>query len=258
VDVTKPGQEKTLNFSSYQWPWCGTTPGPYTPGGTMGTFAPLFHGTTQIIPWVDPTEANHAIKVCANAKNEIKEGNSANNCITKLWGMLLDVDLIPSAHLAAWRNGSGVIDQYAQENSPSGAYIKLSDGSLEMVPQQVSQGWIAGYWGAFYTRSDTGSAEVAAVKLPAKTHLVARVGLSPNAQGSDGVTFKVGLKDLSDVTNYLPGKKMTTPGVFEDWDVDLSSYEGQTVYFILRVEAGNSPANDYAIWKVARLVQISD
>ncbi|MCX6007577.1 MAG: hypothetical protein NTZ34_10040, partial [Chloroflexi bacterium] len=77
-----------------------------------------------------------------------------------------------------------------------------------------------------------------------------------NATGSDGVTFKLGLRDLSDTMNFLPGKKMTVPGKFEAWDIDLSDYEGQTVLFVLRVEAGPSAVNDFAVWKQARLVQI--
>ena len=48
---------------------------------------------------------------------------------------------------------------------------------------------------------------------------------------------------------------MTVPGQFETWDIDLSDYEGQKVYFILRVEAGASAVNDFAVWKQAELVQ---
>ena len=55
--------------------------------------------------------------------------------------------------------------------------------------------------------------------------------------------------------NFLPGKTMTVPGQFEDWDIDLSDYAGQKVFFVLRVEAGASAVNDFAVWKQARLVQ---
>jgi len=51
---------------------------------------------------------------------------------------------------------------------------------------------------------------------------------------------------------------MTAPGVFEDWVVDLSDQQGAFGYFLLQVDAGNSYTNDYAVWKEARLAQVSD
>lgn len=263
-DVMKPGQERTLVFSSYQWPDCGQTGGgtsnnPSTRSryGELHTVSRTGPSTGGPSGYVDPSILNHTVKVCADGKNEVKEGNKSNNCILKIWGILFDYDMLPLAHLAAWKNSSGDVPQFGAENSNSGAYIKLSDGGVEMVPEQVPQGWIQGYWGAFSVNPELKTAETAAIQLPAKTHLIMRVGLANNATGSDGVTFKVGLKDISDVTNFLPGKKMTVPGQFEDWDIDLSDYEGQKVLIILRVEAGATPTNDFAIWKQARLLQVS-
>lgn len=259
-DVMKPGEERTLNFSSYQWPECGQSPSPG--GGGQHNMGPLTMLAPTSTPagyagYIDPGILNHVVKVCADGKNELKEGNKNNNCITKLWGILLDYDLLPLAHLAMWKNSSGELPAFGTETSTAGAYIKLGDGSLEMVPEQVPQGWIQGYWGAFSVNPELKTAQTAYIKLPTRTHLVMKVGLAANAQGSDGVVFKVGLKDMTDITNFLPGKKMTVPGQFEDWDIDLSDYEGQKVLIILRVEAGASPANDFAIWKQARLMQIS-
>ena len=158
---------------------------------------------------------NHQVKVCADAKNEANESNKTNNCMLKIWGILVDYDLLPLAHLAGWKNGSGEVPDFGNESSQSGAYIKMGDGGLEMVPEQVPQGWVQGYWGAFYTDPDTRTAQTAYIKIPAKLHFVATVGLAQNATGSDGVTFKLGLKDMSDTMNFLPGKKMTVPGQFE-------------------------------------------
>jgi hypothetical protein len=256
-DVMKPGQERTLVFSSYQWPDCGQTPG--GAGGRTGQWG-TYHslaGQYGVTGYVDPGILNHVVKICADGKNDTKEGNKNNNCLIKLWGILFDYNILPLAHLATWRNSAGEMPAFGAETSTTGAYIKLGDGSLEMVPQQVPQGWVQGYWGIFSVDSEMKTAQTAAIKLPAKTHLICRVGLASNAQGSDGVTFKVGMKDLTDMTNFLPGKKMTVPGQFEDWDLDLSDYEGQKVLIILRVEAGASPTNDFAIWKQARLMQVS-
>ena len=257
-DVMQPGQERTLVFSSYQWPDCGQSSGGSTGrSGQWGTVQRYSAPSAGAYGYVDPSVLNHVIKVCADGKNEIKEGNKTNNCLIKIFGILFDYDMLPLAHLAMWKNSMGEVPAFGTEGSTQGAYIKLGDGGVEMVPDQVPQGWIQGYWGAFSVSPEFKTAQTAAIKLPAKTHLLMRVGLANNAQGSDGVTFKVGLKDLSDTTNFLPGKKMTVPGQFEDWDIDLSDYEGQKVLIILRVEAGASPANDFAIWKQAKLQQVS-
>ena len=263
VDVLKPGEERGLLFSSYKWPWCGTE----TPGGGGGAFHQGF-GTTVahfqnpggggggIVDW---SLLNHTVKVCADGKGELTtESNKTNNCMVKIWGELVDYDLLPLAHLAGWRTSAGEMPDFGSEDSVHGAYIKLGDGSLEMVPEHVPQGWIQGTWGVFGTDQDLHIPVTAAVVIPARLHLLARVGLAPNATGSDGVTFKVGLKDLSDTVNWVATKKMTTPGVFEDWDVNLSDYQNQKGYFILRVEAGPLGVNDFAIWKQGKLLQISD
>lgn len=256
-DVMKPGQERTLVFSSYQWPDCGQSPASSGEGRQQyGTLVRAPTGTT-IAGYMDASVLNHQVKVCADGKNEVKESNKNNNCLMKIWGILFDYDLLPVAHLATWKNSAGEMPAFGSESSTTGAYIKLGDGGLEMVPQQVPQGWIQGYWGIFSVDPELKTPLTAAIMLPPKTHLKLRVGLASHAQGSDGVTFKVGLRDLSDTTNFLPGKKMTVPGQFEDWDIDLSDYEGQKVLIVLRVEAGTTATNDFAIWKQARLLQIS-
>ncbi|MCX5997755.1 MAG: hypothetical protein NTV42_09185, partial [Chloroflexi bacterium] len=261
VDKLRPGEERGLVFSSYQWPWCGQSPaggsggGTYHQGyGTMVSAGP--GGGGGVVDW---SLLNHTVKVCADGKGDLTtEINKSNNCLVKLWGMLVNYDLLPLAHLAGWRNSAGEMPDFGAESSLHGAYIKMSDGGLEMVPEQVPQGWIQGTWGVFGTDQDLRVPVTAAVKIPARLHLLARVGLATNATGSDGVTFKVGLKDLSDTVNWIATKKMTTPGIFEDWDVNMSDYEGQKGFFILRVEAGPSAVNDFAIWKQAVIQQISD
>lgn len=263
ADVLKPGQERGMSFSSYQWPWCGQDtgggggPAMSTQGHTFSAMVPAHQtaggGAPNVVDW---NLMNHQVKVCADARNEATESNKMNNCMLKLFGTLVDYDLLPLAHLATWKNGSGGVPAFGNEVSTYGAYIKMGDGGLEMVPEPVPQGWIQGYWGAFYMDTDTRTAQVAAIKIPPKLHFVANVGLASNATGSDGATFKFGVRDLSDTMNFLPGKKMTVPGQFEAWDIDLKDYEGQTVFFVLRAEAGASPVNDFAVWKSAHLVQI--
>jgi hypothetical protein len=201
--------------------------------------------------------------VCADVKNEAVESNEANNCKVSLLGILWDYDMLAVSNLATWRNSDGDFPEPGSENNVNGAHFKIPNfdmeiaPQLETIPQQVPQGWMQGTWGYFYA-DEFGSPRTAAVKVPAKLHFVARIGLARTATGSDGVTYKFGLKDLNDTVTWISSKKATAPGAFEDWDINLSQYEGQKYYFILRVEAGASPVNDFAIWNKARLIQVND
>jgi len=246
VDVLKPGQEKVLTFSSYQWPYSADTGGvsSWNPDADM-----IF----------DPSLQNHTVKVCADAKNEAAESDDANNCMYKIWGNLWDYDLLAISHLPNYYNSWDKIGymEGLNESDKKGAHIKMSDGSLEMVPESKPQGFIRGKWGVFYT-DIYGVTRMYPIKVPPKLQFKARVGLSNYAQGSDGVTFKLGFLDSMDTLRFLGEKKMTAPGVFEDWTVDLSDQQGTYGYFLLQVDAGNSPTNDFAIWKEARLAQVSD
>ncbi|MHB8084777.1 MAG: hypothetical protein ACYDHZ_03035, partial [Dehalococcoidia bacterium] len=261
VDIMKPGQERSLSFSSYQWVACGTNAA--ASSSASGGFSPnVAAHFQQAGPSSNNGYAvftlNHEVKICANSKDPITEGDTTNNCLIRLFGPLMNYNLLPLAHLASWRNSAGDVPEFGSESNPKGGFIKLGDGGLEVIPEQVPQGWTQGYWGFFFTDSETRTPGIAALQVPPKTHFIATVGLSPNAVGSDGVTFKLGMKDLSDTVNFLPGKQMTIPGQFENWDINLNDYAGQKVFFILRVEAGSKGINDFAIWKDARLVQVND
>jgi len=247
VDALKPGQEKTLTFSSYQWPYGANSGDSLTAGANVNPAG-----------YIDPSQQNYKVKVCADAKSEAGETVESNNCMVKLWGLLVDYDMLATAHLATWRNSAAEMPDFGNETSTQGAHFKVGDGELEVVPQQVPQGWIQGTWGYFYTDKDFGNPRMAAIKIPANMHFVARVGLAKSATGSDGVTFKFGLKDLNDNLTFIGSKKMAVPDVYEDWDIILSQYEGQRAFFVLRAEAGASPVNDFAIWKTARIIQVSD
>jgi hypothetical protein len=246
VDVLKPGQEKVLVFSSYEWPY-----GPDS--GGVSSWNP----DVDVI--YDPSIMNHTVKVCADSKDQSAETNENNNCIFKIWGNLWNYDLLAISHLPTYYNSWDRLDRLEglTEGDKKGARIKLSDGSLEMVPEAKPQGFIRGKWGVFYT-DIYGVTRTYPIKIPPKLHFKTRVGLSNYASGSDGVTFKVGFLDSMDTLRWLGEKKMTVPGKFEDWDVDLSDQEGTFGYLLLQVDAGTSFVNDYAIWKDARLIQVSD
>jgi hypothetical protein len=244
VDVLKPGQEKTLTFSSYDWPYKEDQGRGWIPEAGMAYY--------------DPGILNHTVKVCADARNEAREADENNNCRYKIWGMLWDWDMLAISHLVYYYNSWDKLDpmEGLNESDTKGAHIKMSDGGLEMVPESKPQGFIRGKWGEPYTFAD--GTTLFRIAIPVKTKFKAVVGLSRSAQGSDGVTFKLGFLDSTDTLRWLGSKKMTVPGQFEDWVVDLTDQQGSYGYFLLQVDAGNSFTNDFAIWKQARMVQEND
>ena len=251
VDVLKPGQEKILSFTNYEWPY----------GKNSGV------RETQIAVnpagYIDLRLQNNKVQVCIDANGEAGKAVETNNCRVTILGILWDYDLLPVSNLATWRNSDGDYPEPGSEGNVNGAHFKVANADLETVPQletipqQVPQGWMQGIWGYFYA-DEFGSRRTVAIKIPPKLHFVGKVGLARNAIGGDGVTFKFGLKDLNDTVTWIDSKKVTAPGNLEDWDINLGSYEGQKCYFILRVDAGASPVNDFAIWNQARLLQVND
>lgn len=280
VDVLKPGEERGAQFSSYQWPWCqgGSSPagGGGGPTGTVqgGGYA---NGATALVmvhqqgpssdsggSYMDFSTMNHMVKACADAENQASEANKNNNCTSKIYGILFKYDLLPQSHMARWVGNLGPVDYFTSEGSTTGAHFPLTNGALEMIPPRVPNGWIQGYFGYFYTAPggtlggvDTGptATPILPIKIPPKTKFIARVGLASNATGTDGVTFKFGIKGLDDVTNFIGTKIITQPGASESWVIDLKDYEGQVGYFILRADAGASAEKDFAVWSEGRLEQ---
>jgi len=266
VDKLRPGEERTLQFSSYQWPWCGSGA---PQGGGDGPRGYLMNSHVAGTPseggggYMDFSSMNHIIKACADGKNEATEADKNNNCMSKIYGILFKYDLLPQAHQATWLTNTGPAEYYTTEGTTTGAHFKLYDGSLETIPPRSSNSWIQGYFGYFYLAErslgqvDVGptATPILPILIPPKLKFISRVGLAQNATGTDGVTFKLGLKGLNDVTNFVASKTMTKPGVYEDWVVDLKDYEGQVAYFILRTEAGAGPDKDFAVWKEGRLEQ---
>ena len=250
VDVLKPGEERSITFTNYQWQFDKPI---------NDTRARVQSEGYILLPL-----SNNKVEVVADGDQQCVEMVETNNSKSTLVGIMYDSDLLRVSNLAQWKNSNGVIPEAGTENTPAGAHFQIPNSDMEVtpqletIPQQIAQGWMQGTFGYFYAIEEYGAPDIAAIQIPAKLHFVARVGLSKNAAGSDGVTFRFGIKDLNDTITWISSKTITTPGVFEDWDINMSQYEGQKYYFLLRVDAGASAAYDYAIWNKARLMQVND
>jgi len=165
-----------------------------------------------------------------------------NSAVTLVVAKPTAVDLVDAAANAAWRGGSGPLSFPGSDTDDRGFVLvrkdaTLSDGStatvLETHPQWIANGFIIGTY-----------------KLPqpiiAGDHLRVSVGLLAGA-GAGDVRFR----------GYLGGTQVLDKSVaYSDGviplDVDVSRLKGATMVEI-RVDAGPSAAQDWAIWKDLRV-----
>jgi hypothetical protein len=158
-------------------------------------------------------------------------------------------DFVDNAMSAAWKNGAftdlgfGIVqdDGFARYHTNQ----MLDDGNiypkvLETHPQWVSNGSIQGMYPM--------------MTVPAGTKFIAKVGFLNGATGTDGVLFRLTWKESgSPVTVSLGGKSVTYGGALDSFEVDLSPYAGKTGQFGLKVEAGVSSGQDWAVWAEAKI-----
>jgi hypothetical protein len=118
--------------------------------------------------------------------------------------------------------------------------VKLSDGNtytrvLETHPQWVDNGWISGKYSGVY--------------VPPGAKLRIKVGLI-NGANAGNVIFNIGkLGDPATInTNvfYAGGVKVL--------ESDLSAYAGQTIDFVMNVNANGSSGQDWAAWAEAKII----
>ncbi|MEW6231986.1 MAG: hypothetical protein AB1566_06680 [Chloroflexota bacterium] len=169
---------------------------------------------------------------------------------TKMPRVILDfIELAPKA---VWRSGAGTLPWPGAENDSRGFAryqnnALLEDGRsyarvLETHPQWVQGGWIEG--------------EYPSVTLPAQSRLTGKAGFLGGATGTDGVYFAVYFERPGEEFRgtRLVYLRATYDGRLDGIDADLSRFAGQRGKFYLRVDAGPSSGQDWAIWLDARIV----
>jgi hypothetical protein len=219
VESLKAGEEKTLPFTNYDW-------------------------------------EGHTITVCADGKKQVSEAGEDNNCYVPAFGFSFNYDISQMVSRAAWRGSAGRV-KYGESDKVTGYAVKLTevvagDGQtyrnvIETVPPNSSFGWLEGYFGDWQEQWQMGG-YMLPLQLPHNARFTARVGLSQEAEGSDGVTFLFGIQEENGAVNWWPGVKAYYGGELQGLDIDLSSYGGKKVMAVLRVEAGAGPDNNRALW----------
>jgi beta-lactam-binding protein with PASTA domain len=165
-----------------------------------------------------------------------------NSAVTLTVATPTKVNLVDAAEDAAWRSGAGTLPFPGSDIDPRGFVLvrnaaTLSDGStatvLETHPQWIANGFIIGTY-----------------KLPeqiiAGDHLRVSLSLLTGA-GAGDVRFRAYVGG-----NAVLDKSVTYNQGVIPLDVDVSAAKGATMVEI-RVDAGSSAAQDWAVWKDLRV-----
>jgi hypothetical protein len=244
VEPLAAGEERVESFSNYAF-----LTGGYSVGAGQSAQTPAFD-----------------VKVCADAENAAAESNENNNCLDEILGEpQILYDFVKSAHLATWRSGAGELEWPMVSSETKGAafvnsYSALEDGAthgdaLATYPQHTNHGVIQGVFGEMHQENIGQLSQLTEVTIPAKAKFTAKVGFVKDAEAPEGATVSFGIQDPSGSIVFLSTKDIHYDGALDTIEADLSSYAGQKVFFVLRVEAKGSGDNAWVIWVEPEVVQ---
>lgn len=144
--------------------------------------------------------------------------------------------------LAKWRSAAGILPAPGSANDNRGFVRFLKEGKicpntkaanlLQTHPQWISNGWITG----IYPR----------MKLGKNVKFKSVGALLNGASGSDGVVMEVFVLDKARQTRII--RKRINCNGYKSLEADLSKWAGKTVSILLRVNAGKTSAQDWAVW----------
>jgi hypothetical protein len=157
-------------------------------------------------------------------------------------------DFISEARQARWQNDLGKTLPFPGSDSDSRGFVriisvKLENGRsysnvLQTHPRWANNGGIEGHY---------------RLTIPEKASFEAEVGFVQGATGSDGVIFEICWKEGNREVSLKQLRKRYTRRL-RSLSVDLSNYAGHSGMLILRVKAGPSSGQDWAVWKSARII----
>ena len=249
VEPLAAGQELTTKFSNYSWNFS------FTPADNQ----PAAESSTLSTP--GPSKGYH-VELRADSDDAVDESNETNNCGSQIWGLKFTYDFVEKAAKATWKSSNGELEWVAAPDSKKGAAfvgkVMLEDGgvylnTLSTYPEQVSQGWIQGKYGEFYSEYQV--AQTRALELPEKAKFIAKVGFNRRASATDGVAVALGYIGVDDKLVFFEKMDVYYDGALDVYEIDLSDLGGEEVFFILRVEAKNSWEQDWLVWAEAKIVQ---
>jgi len=144
---------------------------------------------------------------------------------------------------AQWRTAAGVISCNNISSDPRGSTLALALAPLErgqeneaglwVRPDQNQNGFIVGEY-PNYT-------------IQANDHFVTEIGCLQNSTGCD-ISFQVDIQPEGGSSTNLGVWNETYDGKTTIVDINLTSFAGQTVHFLLRILANGQPAQANGLW----------
>jgi hypothetical protein len=162
-------------------------------------------------------------------------------------------DLIAAAELAHWTNVAGSIPWSTSDVDPRGFVmhrpnVRMEDGnvyvhSLETHPEMVPGGIISGAYTDIHASGYI---------VQPQDVFDAVFGFMENAPAGDA-TFRVMIRPDNGPNEWIGEVTDTYDGKLKEMVISLAPWAGQHADFILRVDAGPSPDQDWATWVVAQI-----
>jgi len=200
------------------------------------------------------------IKICANGDKACPESSGDNNCFEHNYGLLTSIDLVRYAATAQWQSSSADLKWPIPRDTKDG-WVSLSGAQVDtnlnytdaisICPPLVQNGWIQGTFGSTLAGHP---AVLQPFTIHHKCKFSARVGLTSETPVPASVKFLFGIDKGGEIT-YFPPLISTSKGRLDPCEVDLSSFAGQQVRFVLRVESAEPLQQGCAAWIKPVIIQ---
>jgi hypothetical protein len=233
----KPGEEKTIVFNKFTWPYQIEKEFVYDPH-------------QKLIQYVT--------KVCVDTENDVPETDESNNCHIIIMGSKFKYDFVEYAHLAPWSNSEGTLTFPTPAGNFMGAVFTESGATMEdgrshsnilaTYPQPVPGGYISGRYAEFYTEKDSRAQYSRPIEIPVLCRFTAAVGFKKDASPAAKAKFTFSVIDDAGTSVLSREIIATNDGKLDNFDVDLSGLAGDKRSFVLRVDSLGEPGEDQALW----------
>jgi hypothetical protein len=240
----KPGEEKTIVFNKFTWPYQIEKEFVYDPRQKLLQFE---------------------TKVCVDTENDVAETDESNNCYTIVLGSKFKYDFAENAHLAPWSNTAGTFTFPTPVGNFMGSVFteagmtlednKTHSSILATYPQPVANGYISGTFAEFYTKKDSRAQYLRPIEIPILCRFKAAVGFKKDASPSAKARFRFSVIDDAGTSVYSSEIIASNDGKLDYFDVDLSSMAGEKRSFTLRVDSLGDPEKVYAVWVEPQILQ---
>ncbi len=220
----------------------GAEPGPFVIPGTI-----MRPSRTPVV--TRPAGAPAATTAPAQTGQRPEVRTQGRRTIAAVSPGVKSYSFFENASTAEWRSASGRLPFPGLANDKRGFARVLQNGTLspntravsllQTHPQWKNRGWIEGRFPA--------------MTLGAGVRFKAICGFLKGAKQTDGATFKVYVKDGKRYKQAAYAK--VTAGRYKTLEADLSRWVGRRVQIILRVMAGSTSTQDWAVWVKPRLTQ---